>query len=109
MGAARYFTPPPQLTSLRAFFDKYPEIVRRAYYSMGNYIVARDIINECQTRPVIMDRYYLFNVLHVFHFNLAQNLYLSMKLVMWSGSWNISVSFHCLEFVSLVPVKFENV
>lgn len=57
MGAARYFTPPPKITHLRAFFDKYPEIVRRAYYSMGNYIVAGEILKECQNRPVIMDRY----------------------------------------------------
>ncbi|KAL4222439.1 UMP kinase [Mactra antiquata] len=58
MGAVRYFTPPSSICSLRAFFDKCPEIVRRAYYSMGNYIVARDIIKECQTRPVIMDRFW---------------------------------------------------
>ena len=57
LGATRLYTPPPQITHLRAFFDALPEIVRRAYYSMGNYIVARDIIRECQSRPVIMDRF----------------------------------------------------
>lgn len=57
LGAARYYTPPPQVQHLRAFFDKLPEIVRRAYYTLGNYIVAEDIIKELQTRPVIMDRY----------------------------------------------------
>ncbi|WAQ94023.1 CMPK2-like protein [Mya arenaria] len=58
MGAARYFTPPPQILQLRSHFDQYPEIVRRAYYSVGNYIVAMDIIKTCQTRPVIMDRFW---------------------------------------------------
>ena len=56
MQAVRYYTPPPQITHLRAHFDRYPEIVRRAYYSVGNYIVAADIVKQCQTSPVIMDR-----------------------------------------------------
>ena len=56
LGAARYYTPPKQIQHLRLFFDKLPEIVRRAYYCMGNYIVAEDIVRECETRPVIMDR-----------------------------------------------------
>ena len=56
MKAARYSTPPPCLMPLRRFFDKLPEIVRRAYYSLGNYIVAQQIAMECQTRAVVMDR-----------------------------------------------------
>ena len=56
LNAIRYYTPPPQLTHLRPVFDAYPEIVRRAYYSLGNYIVAEEIVRECQTKPVIMDR-----------------------------------------------------
>ena len=60
LGAARYFTPPAQITHLRAYFDRFPEIVRRAYYSLGNYIVAMEIMKECQERPVIMDRYVLY-------------------------------------------------
>ncbi|KAL3831666.1 hypothetical protein ACJMK2_023389 [Sinanodonta woodiana] len=58
LGAARYYTPPPLVQHLRQFFDTVPEIVRRAYYSVGNYLVAMDIAKECQTRPVIMDRYW---------------------------------------------------
>lgn len=54
--AARYSTPPPCIMPLRRFFDKLPEIVRRAYYSLGNYIVAQQIATECQTRAVVMDR-----------------------------------------------------
>ncbi|KAL8565235.1 hypothetical protein ACOMHN_001133 [Nucella lapillus] len=58
LNAARYSTPPPCLLPLRKFFDKLPEIVRRAYYSLGNYLVAQEIAAECQTRPVIMDRFW---------------------------------------------------
>ncbi|KAH3715064.1 hypothetical protein DPMN_057768 [Dreissena polymorpha] len=58
LGAVKYFTPPPQISHLRPHFDRYPEIVRRAYYSLGNYIVAMDILRECETRPVIMDRFW---------------------------------------------------
>ncbi|KAK3591148.1 hypothetical protein CHS0354_040216 [Potamilus streckersoni] len=58
LGAARYYTPPPLVQHLRQFFDTLPEIVRRAYYSVGNYLVAMEIAKECQTRPVIMDRYW---------------------------------------------------
>ncbi|XP_076465683.1 UMP-CMP kinase 2, mitochondrial-like [Babylonia areolata] len=58
LNAARYSTPPPCLLPLRPFFDKLPEIVRRAYYSLGNYIVAQQIAAECQTRVVLMDRYW---------------------------------------------------
>ena len=56
LDAVRYSTPPPCLLSLRKYFDRLPEIVRRAYYCLGNYIVAQKITKECQTRPVIMDR-----------------------------------------------------
>ena len=62
LGAVRHYTPPKQITHLRAHFDRYPEIVRRAYYSMGNYIVAMEIIEECQNRPVIMDRWYSLHI-----------------------------------------------
>lgn len=58
LGAARYFTPPHSVAHLRPFFDNLPEIVRRAYYCMGNYIVADSIREECQKRPVIMDRFW---------------------------------------------------
>ncbi|XP_046569893.1 uncharacterized protein LOC124278207 isoform X2 [Haliotis rubra] len=54
--AVRYYTPPPCIQHLRKFFDTMPEIVRRAYYSLGNYIVAIQIAKECQQKAVVMDR-----------------------------------------------------
>jgi UMP-CMP kinase 2 len=57
LNACRYYTPPPEIQHLRKHFDDLPEIVRRAYYSVGNYIVAIAILKTCQKQPVIMDRY----------------------------------------------------
>jgi len=56
LNAARYYTPPHYIDHLRTFFDSMPEIVRRAYYTVGNYIVAMEISKECSERAVIMDR-----------------------------------------------------
>lgn len=58
MNGVRYFTPPGPIQHLRKYFDSLPEIIRRAYYTIGNYIVAMQISKECATRPVIMDRYW---------------------------------------------------
>ncbi|ESO82479.1 hypothetical protein LOTGIDRAFT_134559, partial [Lottia gigantea] len=58
LGAVKYCTPPPVIQHLRKYFVSLPEILARAYYQLGNYIVAQDIIEECQQRPVIMDRYW---------------------------------------------------
>ncbi|XP_062595615.1 UMP-CMP kinase 2, mitochondrial-like, partial [Saccostrea cucullata] len=58
MAACRYFTPPPPIQHLRKCFDDLPEIVRRAYYSIGNYIVSIAILKTCQEKPVIMDRFW---------------------------------------------------
>ena len=57
LDACRYYTPPPEIQHLRKHFDDLPEIVRRAYYSVGNYIVAIAILKTCQKQPVIMDRF----------------------------------------------------
>ncbi|KAK3108168.1 hypothetical protein FSP39_002499 [Pinctada imbricata] len=58
LGAARYYTPPHHIAHLRKYFDSLPELVRRAYYCLGNYIVAVEISKECRDRPVIMDRFW---------------------------------------------------
>jgi hypothetical protein len=55
--ATRFYTPPPEVCHLRKFFDALPEIIRRAYYCIGNCIVAIQIAKECQHKAVIMDRY----------------------------------------------------
>lgn len=47
-------TPPAIISHLRDFFDKQPESVRRAFYSLGNYLAASNVL-KC-TKPVIMDR-----------------------------------------------------
>ncbi|XP_033762619.1 UMP-CMP kinase 2, mitochondrial-like [Pecten maximus] len=56
--AVRFYTPPPPIEHLRKVFDRLPELVRRAYYSIGNYIVAMEISKECKERAVVMDRYW---------------------------------------------------
>ncbi|KAK6165792.1 hypothetical protein SNE40_022639 [Patella caerulea] len=56
--AELYCTPPPILEHLRKHFTSLPEIIARAYYQVGNYIVARQILEECQSKAVIMDRYW---------------------------------------------------
>ncbi|XP_052091708.1 UMP-CMP kinase 2, mitochondrial-like [Mytilus californianus] len=58
LNAVRYYTPPPEVGHLRKFFDDMPEIIRRAYYCIGNYIVAIQIAKECQNKAVIMDRFW---------------------------------------------------
>eukprot|EP00731_Ephydatia_muelleri_P004017 Em0002g193a len=43
--------PPP----VQAAFDGYPALIRRAYYSLGNYIAAKEILSAAKTGPVIVD------------------------------------------------------
>jgi hypothetical protein len=52
-------TPPkePAMLNARKYFDDQPESIRRAFYSLGNYLAAQEVINSKQ--PVIMDRYRL--------------------------------------------------
>ncbi len=48
---------PPKLVEFRQarnFFDDQSESLRRAYYSLGNYFAAQDVI-DCK-QPVVMDR-----------------------------------------------------
>lgn len=49
-------TPPACLHSLRNYFDDQPIGLRRAYYSLGNYIAAREVDRLVQSCPVVMDR-----------------------------------------------------
>lgn len=50
-------TPPGCLRDLRSKFDAYPSMIRRAFYSLGNYISAQEIATASQTGPVVVDRY----------------------------------------------------
>lgn len=47
-------TPPSVLSELREFFDSQTESLRRAFYSLGNYLASRNVL-KCKD-PVIMDR-----------------------------------------------------
>ncbi|XP_035702674.1 UMP-CMP kinase 2, mitochondrial-like isoform X2 [Folsomia candida] len=51
-------TPPklPEFQQARPFFDNQPESLRRAYYSLGNYLAAQDVV-DCKG-PVVMDRFW---------------------------------------------------
>ena len=57
LGGVAIGTPPPQLSELRKAFDGQPPALRRAFYSAANYVAARQVLDECQQRPVIMDRW----------------------------------------------------
>jgi UMP-CMP kinase 2 len=56
-------TPPPCLHSFRDQFDDQPTVLRRAYYSLGNYIAACEVERLVQSCPVIMDRLVALKVL----------------------------------------------
>ncbi|CAH1267274.1 CMPK2 [Branchiostoma lanceolatum] len=51
-------SPPPPIRHLREVFDSQPELIRRAYYTLGNYILAMQVAAEAQTRPVVIDRFW---------------------------------------------------
>ncbi|XP_036904564.1 UMP-CMP kinase 2, mitochondrial isoform X1 [Sturnira hondurensis] len=51
-------SPPACISQWRKVFDDEPTIVRRAFYSLGNYIVASEIAEESTRSPVIVDRYW---------------------------------------------------
>ncbi|XP_040848708.1 UMP-CMP kinase 2, mitochondrial [Ochotona curzoniae] len=51
-------SPPACISQWRKIFDDEPTIVRRAFYSLGNYIVASEIARESIKSPVIVDRYW---------------------------------------------------
>jgi len=52
-------TPPKNyeiFTNARVYFDGQSESIRRAFYSLGNYLAAVDVANS--DKPVVMDRYW---------------------------------------------------
>ncbi|XP_068920879.1 UMP-CMP kinase 2, mitochondrial [Petaurus breviceps papuanus] len=51
-------SPPPCVLQWRKTFDNEPTIIRRAYYSLGNYIIASEIAKASIQAPVIIDRYW---------------------------------------------------
>ncbi|XP_049640485.1 LOW QUALITY PROTEIN: UMP-CMP kinase 2, mitochondrial [Suncus etruscus] len=51
-------SPPAYIGQWRKIFDDEPTIIRRAFYSLGNYIVASEIAKASTKSPVIVDRYW---------------------------------------------------
>lgn len=51
-------SPPACISQWRKTFDDEPTIIRRAFYSLGNYIVASEIAQESTKCPVVVDRYW---------------------------------------------------
>lgn len=51
-------SPPSCISQWRKIFDDEPTIIRRAFYSLGNYIVASEIAKESTKSPVVVDRYW---------------------------------------------------
>ncbi|KFO33911.1 UMP-CMP kinase 2, mitochondrial [Fukomys damarensis] len=58
LGAVLLRSPPSRIGQWRKIFDEEPSIIRRAFYSLGNYIVASEIAERSAISPVIVDRYW---------------------------------------------------
>ncbi|XP_039103220.1 UMP-CMP kinase 2, mitochondrial [Hyaena hyaena] len=58
LGAVLSKSPPACISQWRKIFDDEPTIIRRAFYSLGNYIAASEIAEESTKSPVILDRYW---------------------------------------------------
>ncbi|KAK9500239.1 hypothetical protein O3M35_001535 [Rhynocoris fuscipes] len=58
LSCVQVVTPPDCIKHLRNYFDECEPKLRRAYYSLGNYIAAMEIRTILQTRPVVMDRFW---------------------------------------------------
>ncbi|XP_062863130.1 UMP-CMP kinase 2, mitochondrial isoform X2 [Trichomycterus rosablanca] len=58
LGAVLLKSPPQCLALYRECFDAEPPLIRRAFYALGNYITAGQIMRESLHAPVIVDRYW---------------------------------------------------
>ncbi|CAK6434836.1 unnamed protein product [Pipistrellus nathusii] len=58
LGAALLRSPPAGLSPWRQAFDEEPDMVRRAFYSLGNYIAASEIAAASARAPVVVDRFW---------------------------------------------------
>ena len=56
LNASLLGTPPSCLRDLRPKFDAYPSLIRRAFYTLGNYISAQEMAVASQSGPVVVDR-----------------------------------------------------
>ncbi|XP_032623757.1 UMP-CMP kinase 2, mitochondrial isoform X3 [Chelonoidis abingdonii] len=51
-------SPPACVSQWRKTFDVEPTLIRRAFYALGNYIVASEIAKASTESPVVVDRYW---------------------------------------------------
>lgn len=58
LGASLLYSPPQCLSPMRARFDREPPLIRRAYFALGNYIIAEQIRQKGTETPVIVDRFW---------------------------------------------------
>lgn len=56
-------SPPECISHLRSSFDALPPLVRRAYYSLGNYIIAQEIAEAAKSGPVVVDRWWTISMI----------------------------------------------
>ncbi|CAL8095412.1 unnamed protein product [Orchesella dallaii] len=53
-----HHTPPQRIKFLKSYFDEQEESIRRAYYSMGNYLAATDITSSQFRNGIVIDRFW---------------------------------------------------
>ncbi|XP_054652739.1 UMP-CMP kinase 2, mitochondrial [Dunckerocampus dactyliophorus] len=58
LGATLLQSPPQCLSPWRARFAQEPPIILRAFYAVGNYITAQQIVHQASKKPVIVDRFW---------------------------------------------------
>ena len=56
LGARVFHTPPEAISEYRETTRKQCQPVCRAFYSLGNYLMAEDIKDSLVTSPVVLDR-----------------------------------------------------
>ncbi|ODN00730.1 UMP-CMP kinase 2, mitochondrial [Orchesella cincta] len=53
-----HHTPPQRIKFLKSYFDEQEEPIRRAYYSLGNYLAATDITTSQFRNGIVIDRFW---------------------------------------------------
>ena len=61
LSACRVQSPPDEIRHLRAAFDSKPTVARRAFYSLGNYLLALRVRQLMKRQTVILDRYHMID------------------------------------------------
>ena len=56
LSACRLQSPPDEIKHLRAGFDSKAAVARRAFYNLGNYLLARRVRQVVESQTVVLDR-----------------------------------------------------